>query len=159
MSYQPIENYGVIGDLHTVALVGVDGSIDFMCAPRFLTSRPFGSIVAAPTFGLPEWVGRGPGCSSRGSIPAITAPSVSSSRKRAFSPVLTRSTTPARRPSARDSLTTNVANSLAAVLMDVLSCSCTSYRTGGVTPACPGSVKSGVTGDGGRPSGAVASVC
>jgi len=25
MSYQPIENYGVIGDLHTVALVGTDG--------------------------------------------------------------------------------------------------------------------------------------
>jgi hypothetical protein len=35
MSYQPIENYGVIGDLHTVAPVGMDGSIDFMCAPRF----------------------------------------------------------------------------------------------------------------------------
>ena len=33
MSYQPIENYGVIGDLHTVALVGMDGSLDFMCAP------------------------------------------------------------------------------------------------------------------------------
>ena len=35
MSYQPIENYGVIGDLHTVALVGMDGSIDFMCFPHF----------------------------------------------------------------------------------------------------------------------------
>lgn len=31
--YQPIENYGVIGDLHTVALAGMDGSIDFMCFP------------------------------------------------------------------------------------------------------------------------------
>ena len=29
MSYQPIENYGVIGDLHTVALVGMDGTIDW----------------------------------------------------------------------------------------------------------------------------------
>ena len=28
--YQPIENYGVIGDLYTVALVGMDGSIDFL---------------------------------------------------------------------------------------------------------------------------------
>jgi GH15 family glucan-1,4-alpha-glucosidase len=35
MNYQPIENYGVIGDLHTVALVGMDGSVDYMCFPRF----------------------------------------------------------------------------------------------------------------------------
>ena len=31
--YQPVENYGVIGDLYTVALVGMDGSIDFLCLP------------------------------------------------------------------------------------------------------------------------------
>ena len=35
MSYQPIENYGVIGDLHTVALVGMNGSVDYMCFPKF----------------------------------------------------------------------------------------------------------------------------
>jgi len=35
MDYQPIENYGVIGDLHTIALVGMDGSIDYMCFPKF----------------------------------------------------------------------------------------------------------------------------
>ena len=29
MAYKPIESYGVIGDMHTVALVGTDGSIDF----------------------------------------------------------------------------------------------------------------------------------
>lgn len=29
--YQPIENYAVIGDLHTVALVGINGSIDWYC--------------------------------------------------------------------------------------------------------------------------------
>ena len=27
MVYQPIENYGIIGDMYTVALVGIDGSI------------------------------------------------------------------------------------------------------------------------------------
>ena len=45
MSYQPIENYGVIGDLHTVALVGVDGSIDFMCAPRFDSASVFAALL------------------------------------------------------------------------------------------------------------------
>lgn len=33
--YLPIENYGVIGNLHTVALVSQFASIDFMCFPRF----------------------------------------------------------------------------------------------------------------------------
>ena len=32
MSYQPIENYGIVGNPHTVALVGLTGSIDFMRA-------------------------------------------------------------------------------------------------------------------------------
>ena len=45
MSYQPIENYGVIGDLHTVALVGMDGSIDFMCAPRFDSASVFVALL------------------------------------------------------------------------------------------------------------------
>ena len=45
MSYQPIENYGVIGDLHTVALVGIDGSIDFLCAPRFDSASVFAALL------------------------------------------------------------------------------------------------------------------
>jgi GH15 family glucan-1,4-alpha-glucosidase len=32
---QPIENYGVIGDLRSLALVGMNGAIDFLCWPRF----------------------------------------------------------------------------------------------------------------------------
>src|SRR5262249_38271884 len=35
MAYKPIESYGVIGDLHTVALVGMDGSIARGCSPAF----------------------------------------------------------------------------------------------------------------------------
>jgi GH15 family glucan-1,4-alpha-glucosidase len=43
--YQPIENYGIIGDLTTVALVGLNGSIDFMCLPDFDSPTVFASIL------------------------------------------------------------------------------------------------------------------
>jgi GH15 family glucan-1,4-alpha-glucosidase len=43
--YKPIENYGVIGDLETVALVGMDGSIDFMCFPEFDSPTIFGALL------------------------------------------------------------------------------------------------------------------
>ncbi|OPB41934.1 GH15 alpha-glycosidase (Glucoamylase and related glycosyl hydrolases) [Trichoderma guizhouense] len=33
--YLPIEDYGMVGNMHTCALVGLDGSIDFMCWPDF----------------------------------------------------------------------------------------------------------------------------
>lgn len=45
MHYQPIGSYGVIGDLHTVALVGIDGAIDFMCFPRFDAPTIFGALL------------------------------------------------------------------------------------------------------------------
>jgi GH15 family glucan-1,4-alpha-glucosidase len=45
MAQQPVENYGVIGDMHTVALVGKDGSIDFLCFPRFDSPTIFGALL------------------------------------------------------------------------------------------------------------------
>ncbi|GAO16125.1 hypothetical protein UVI_02040200 [Ustilaginoidea virens] len=33
--YLPIEDYGMIGNMHTCALVGIDGSVDFLCWPDF----------------------------------------------------------------------------------------------------------------------------
>jgi len=33
--YLPIAEHGLIGDLHTVALVGTDGTINWYCCPRF----------------------------------------------------------------------------------------------------------------------------
>lgn len=45
--YLPIESYGVIGDLETVALVGLNGSIDFMCFPRFDSPTVFARLLDA----------------------------------------------------------------------------------------------------------------
>ena len=45
MSYQPIENYGIIGNMRTVALVGMNGSIDWYCYPHFDSPSVFGAIL------------------------------------------------------------------------------------------------------------------
>ena len=45
MAYPPIEDHGIIGDLHTVALVGLDGAVDFLCAPRFDSPPVFASLL------------------------------------------------------------------------------------------------------------------
>lgn len=47
MAEKRIENYGMIGDLHTVALVGMDGSIDFMCFPHFDSPTIFAALLDA----------------------------------------------------------------------------------------------------------------
>jgi GH15 family glucan-1,4-alpha-glucosidase len=43
--YQPIENYGVIGNMHTVALAGMHGSIDWLCYPDFDSPSVFGALL------------------------------------------------------------------------------------------------------------------
>ncbi len=45
MPYLPIEHYGIIGDLHTVALVGTNGSLDWLCFPRFDSPSVFAAIL------------------------------------------------------------------------------------------------------------------
>lgn len=49
--YLPIEEHGVVGDLHTVALVGTDGSIDFMSYPHFGSRTIFASLLDAENGG------------------------------------------------------------------------------------------------------------
>jgi GH15 family glucan-1,4-alpha-glucosidase len=44
-TYHPIENYGVIGNLQTVALIGMDASIDFFCFPYFDSPTIFASLL------------------------------------------------------------------------------------------------------------------
>jgi len=45
MSYQPIENYGVIGNMQSIALVGMNGSIDFLCYPDFDSPTIFAALL------------------------------------------------------------------------------------------------------------------
>ncbi|MGA8274523.1 MAG: trehalase-like domain-containing protein, partial [Candidatus Sulfotelmatobacter sp.] len=45
MTFQPIENYGVIGNMQSIALVGMNGSIDFLCYPNFDSPTVFAALL------------------------------------------------------------------------------------------------------------------
>ena len=45
MAFEPIENYGVIGNMQSIALVGMNGSIDFFCYPDFDSPTVFAALL------------------------------------------------------------------------------------------------------------------
>ncbi|MFB2894868.1 trehalase-like domain-containing protein [Aerosakkonemataceae cyanobacterium BLCC-F50] len=45
MGYQPIQNYGIIGNMHTTALVGLNGSIDWFCFPNHDSPSIFAALL------------------------------------------------------------------------------------------------------------------
>ncbi len=54
LATETIENHGVVGDLNTVALVDMNGTIDFMCWPRFESPSVFASLLDAERGGAFE---------------------------------------------------------------------------------------------------------
>jgi GH15 family glucan-1,4-alpha-glucosidase len=45
MTEAAIGDHGLIGDLHTAALLSTDGSVDWFCCPRFDWPSVFGALL------------------------------------------------------------------------------------------------------------------
>ncbi len=61
----PIEDYAVIGDLHTAAIVGRDGSIDWLCLPNFASGACFARLLGTDDHGYWKIAPAGPVTATR----------------------------------------------------------------------------------------------
>jgi GH15 family glucan-1,4-alpha-glucosidase len=67
---KPIEDYGIIGNMVSAALVSRDGSIDWLCLPRFDSAACFAALLGGPEHGRWLLAPEDPACSiSRRYIP------------------------------------------------------------------------------------------
>ena len=48
----PIEDYAIVGDTHTAAIVGSNGSIDWLSLPRFDSGAPFAALLGTDENGF-----------------------------------------------------------------------------------------------------------
>jgi GH15 family glucan-1,4-alpha-glucosidase len=55
----PLEDYALLGDMHSAALVGADGSIDWLCLPRFDSGACFAAVLGTREHG--RWLLAPPG--------------------------------------------------------------------------------------------------
>jgi GH15 family glucan-1,4-alpha-glucosidase len=69
---QPIESYGLIGNMVSAALVGRDGSIDWLCLPHFDSDACFAALLGTPEHGRWLIAPRGAAKATRRYLPGTT---------------------------------------------------------------------------------------